>query len=222
MGWIRRFDMSVASERPVGLEQATDAVRRGELVVLPTDTVYGLGTDAFGVEAVAALLAAKGRGRDMPVPVLVGSPRTLDGIATGLTPAARDLVEAFWPGGLTVVARVQPSLQWDLGDTGGTVAVRMPLHPVAIELLQATGPMAVSSANKSGHPPATTVDEAVEQLGESVSVYLDGGPSGEPVPSTIVDVSGEVPRLLRAGAITPEALREVAGELAGAPYSEPS
>jgi tRNA threonylcarbamoyl adenosine modification protein (Sua5/YciO/YrdC/YwlC family) len=219
MGWIRRFDMSVATERPIGLEQATDAVRRGELVVLPTDTVYGLGTDAFSPEAVAALLAAKGRGRDMPVPVLVGSPRTLDGIATGLSQTARDLVEAFWPGGLTVVARAQPSLQWDLGETGGTVAVRMPLHLVAIELLQATGPMAVSSANISGRPPATTVDEAVEQLGESVSVYLDGGPSGEPVPSTIIDVSGDSPRLLRAGAVPEQVLREVAGDLLTEPYS---
>lgn len=213
MGWIRRFDMGVAAERPLGLEQAAEAVRRGELVVLPTDTVYGLGADAFSHDGVTALLAAKGRGRDMPVPVLVGSPRTLDGVATALSDTARALVEAFWPGGLTIVARVQPSLEWDLGDTGGTVAVRMPLHPVAIELLQATGPMAVSSANRTGHQPATTVDEAIEQLGESVSVYLDGGPSGEPVPSTIVDVSGDVPRLLRAGAIPVETLREVAGDL---------
>jgi len=217
MGWVRRFDMAVASERSVGIEQATEAVRRGELVVLPTDTVYGLGADAFAPEAVAALLAAKGRGRDLPVPVLVGSPRTLDGIATGLSRTARDLVEAFWPGGLTLVARVQPSLRWDLGETGGTVAVRMPLHPVAIELLQATGPMAVSSANISGRPAATSVGEAVEQLGEAVSVYLDGGTSGEPVPSTIVDVSGKVPRLLRAGAVTLEDLRDVAGDLVAEP-----
>jgi tRNA threonylcarbamoyl adenosine modification protein (Sua5/YciO/YrdC/YwlC family) len=209
--------MADLSERPVGLDLARDAVRRGELVVLPTDTVYGLGTDAFSPDAVGELLAAKGRGRDMPVPVLVGSPRTLDGIATGLSQTARDLVEAFWPGGLTVVATVQPSLQWDLGDTGGTVAVRMPLHPVAIELLQATGPMAVSSANRSGHPPATTCDEAVEQLGEAVSVYLDGGPSGAPVPSTIVDVTGEVPRVLRLGAIDAEALRAVAVGLVSEP-----
>lgn len=213
MGWIRRFDMAVATERSVGLEQAADAVRRGELVVLPTDTVYGLGTDAFSPDAVAELLAAKGRGRDMPVPVLVGSPRTLDGIATGLSTTARALVEAFWPGGLTLVARAQPSLRWDLGDTGGTVAVRMPLHLVAIELLTATGPMAVSSANISGKPPASTVDEAIEQLGEAVSVYLDGGPSGDPVPSTIVDVSGPAPRLLRAGAIDVATLREVAPDL---------
>jgi tRNA threonylcarbamoyl adenosine modification protein (Sua5/YciO/YrdC/YwlC family) len=222
MGWIRRFDMSLPSERPVGIEQAGDAVRRGELVVLPTDTVYGLGTDAFSPEAVAGLIAAKGRGRDMPVPVLVGSPRTLDGIATGLSQTARDLVDAFWPGGLTLVARAQPSLRWDLGDTGGTVAVRMPLHLVAIELLQATGPMAVSSANITGRPPATTADEAIDQLGEAVSVYLDGGPAGEPVPSTIVDVSGEAPRLLRAGAVDEEALRTVAPDLSAEPYSDSS
>lgn len=220
MGWIRRYDMASPTERPTGLEQAADAVRRGELVVLPTDTVYGLGTDAFSPDAVGGLLAAKGRGRDMPVPVLVGSPRTLDGIATHLNGAARSLVEAFWPGGLTLVATAQPSLRWDLGDTGGTVAVRMPLHPVAIELLLATGPMAVSSANISGRPPATTVDEAVEQLGEEVAVYLDGGPSGEPVPSTIVDVTGEVARVLRAGAVSVEALREVAGELEAGSYSD--
>ena len=220
MAWIRRYDMSLPGERPVGIEQATDAVRRGELVVLPTDTVYGLGTDAFSPEAVGDLLAAKGRGRDMPVPVLVGSPRTLDGIATRLGTAARALVEAFWPGGLTLVARAQPSLRWDLGDTGGTVAVRMPLHPVAIELLQATGPMAVSSANTTGHPPATTADEAVQMLGDAVSVYLDGGPSGEPVPSTIVDVTGDVPRVLRAGALDVELLREVAGDLEGPSYSD--
>ena len=220
MGWIRRYDMALATERQTGLDIAADSIRRGELVVLPTDTVYGLGTDAFDPDAVGGLLTAKGRGRDMPVPVLVGSPRTLDGIATRLSPAARALVEAFWPGGLTIVAAAQPSLQWDLGDTGGTVAVRMPLHPVAIELLQATGPMAVSSANISGRPPATTVDEAVDQLGESVSVYLDGGPSGEPVPSAIVDVTGDRPRLLRAGAVAVEVLREVAGDLEAPSYSD--
>jgi tRNA threonylcarbamoyl adenosine modification protein (Sua5/YciO/YrdC/YwlC family) len=215
--WVRRYDMADPVERATGLDVAGSAVRRGDLVVLPTDTVYGLGTDAFSPDAVAKLLETKGRGRDMPVPVLVGSPRTLDGIATGLTQSARSLVEAFWPGGLTLVCAVQPTLQWDLGETRGTVAVRMPLHPVAIELLTATGPMAVSSANRSGVAPATTLDEAIEQLGNGVSVYLDGGASGEPVPSTIVDVTGDVPRLLRAGAVTEEALREVCGDLVAEP-----
>jgi tRNA threonylcarbamoyl adenosine modification protein (Sua5/YciO/YrdC/YwlC family) len=204
-------------ERATGLDVAGSAVRRGDLVVLPTDTVYGLGTDAFSPDAVARILETKGRGRDMPVPVLVGSPRTLDGIATRLTESARSLVEAFWPGGLTLVCAVQPTLQWDLGETRGTVAVRMPLHPVAIELLTATGPMAVSSANRSGRAPASTVDEAIEQLGDEVSVYLDGGPSGEPLASSIVDVTGDVPRLLRAGAVSEKVLREVCGDLVAEP-----
>lgn len=216
MGWIRRYDMSDDIERETGLEFAVGAAERGELIVLPTDTVYGLGTDAFSPEAVESLLSAKGRGRNMPVPVLIGSPRTLDGIATGVSTKARALVEACWPGGLTLVCRVQPSLRWDLGETRGTVAVRMPLHPVAIELLVRTGPMAVSSANRSGAPAATTVDEAIEQLGEAVSVYLDGGMSTrgpESLPSTIVDVTGDMPRLLRAGAVSVDLLREVAGEV---------
>jgi len=213
VGWIRRYDMSVAIERTTGLEFAESAISRGQLVVLPTDTVYGLGCDAFTPDAVAALLEAKGRGRDLPVPVLVANPRVLDGIAANLSDVARRLVEGFWPGGLTLVARVQPSLQWDLGETGGTVAVRMPLHPVALELLARTGPLAVSSANTSGSPPATDVDAAIEMLGESVAAYLDGGPSGAPVPSTIVDVTGEVPRVLREGDVSVETLREVAADL---------
>jgi L-threonylcarbamoyladenylate synthase len=213
MVWVRRFDMSDPADRSLGLDIATTNVAGGELVVLPTDTVYGLGTDAFNHDAVAALLAAKGRGREMPVPVLVGTPQTLDGISTALSSDARALVEGFWPGGLTLVCNVAPSLQWDLGDTGGTVAVRMPLHPVALELLVATGPMAVSSANRTGQPPPTTVDEAIEQLGESVGIYLDGGPSGAAVPSTIVDVSGPVARVLRVGDVPVAALREVVADL---------
>jgi L-threonylcarbamoyladenylate synthase len=210
---VRRFDCDDPKERARGLELAVAAVKRGELVVLPTDTVYGLGADAFTPDAIGRLLRAKGRGRDMPVPVLVGSPRTLSGIARGLRQSARDLVDAFWPGGLTVVCRAQPSLTWDLGDTGGTVAVRMPLHPVAIELLKETGPMGVSSANRSGLPPAATVDEAIDQLGDSVEIYLDGGPSGDPVPSSIVDVTTDPPRLLRVGAVSAESLREVVPSL---------
>lgn len=210
---VRRFDMANPVERARGLDQAAGAVGRGALVVLPTDTVYGLGADAFAPAAVAALLAAKGRGRDMPVPVLVGSPRTLDGIGYGVGSTARELVAAFWPGALTLVCAAQPSLQWDLGETGGTVAVRMPLHPVAIELLVRTGPMAVSSANRTGLPPARTCAQAVEQLGEAVAVYLDGGPSGHAAPSTIVDVTGDNPRLLRPGAVAVERLREVVPDL---------
>ncbi|MET8558536.1 L-threonylcarbamoyladenylate synthase [Streptomyces sp. NPDC004959] len=209
----RRYDCDDATDRATGLREATAAVRRGELVVLPTDTVYGIGADAFSSEAVGDLLTAKGRGRNMPSPVLIGSPNTLHGLVTDFSETAWDLVDAFWPGGLTLVARHQPSLAWDLGETRGTVAVRMPLHPVAIELLTEFGPMAVSSANLTGHPAPETCDAAQEMLGDSVSVYLDGGPTSGNVPSSIVDVSGEVPVLLRAGVIDAEELRKVVPHL---------
>ena len=149
----------------------------------------------------------------MPVPVLVPSPNTLPGIAVLHGGAGQRLVDAFWPGGLTVVCIAQPSLDWDLGDARGTVAVRMPLHPVALEILTETGPMAVSSANRSGRPPALTIDEAIDQLGDAVAIYLDGGATHHNVPSTIVDVTGERPRLLRPGAVPVEALREVVPDL---------
>ncbi|MCZ7416514.1 MULTISPECIES: L-threonylcarbamoyladenylate synthase [unclassified Streptomyces] len=209
----RRYDCTEATDRKTGLREAASAIRRGELVVLPTDTVYGIGADAFTPEAVADLLEAKGRGRGMPTPVLVGSPNTLHGLVTDFSEQAWELVDAFWPGALTLVARHQPSLTWDLGETGGTVAVRMPLHPVAIELLTEVGPMAVSSANLTGHPAPQDCDSAQEMLGDAVAVYLDGGPTPDNVPSSIVDVTGKVPVLLRAGAIGAEELRTVAPDL---------
>ncbi|MFJ9541941.1 L-threonylcarbamoyladenylate synthase [Streptomyces sp. NPDC101225] len=209
----RRYDTNDATDRTTGLREAASAVRRGELVVLPTDTVYGIGADAFSSEAVGDLLEAKGRGRTMPSPVLIGSPNTLHGLVTDFSEMAWELVDAFWPGALTLIAKHQPSLQWDLGETRGTVAVRMPLHPVAIELLTEVGPMAVSSANLSGHPAPETCDAAQDMLGDSVSVYLDGGPTPGNVPSSIVDVTGRVPVLLREGALSPEELRKVVPDL---------
>ncbi|MFI6581929.1 L-threonylcarbamoyladenylate synthase [Embleya sp. NPDC050493] len=211
----RRYDCSDAMDRGLGLREATGAIKRGDLVVLPTDTLYGIGADAFTPHAVHALLDAKGRGRNMPSPVLVGSPNTLHGLVTGFPEVGWELVDAFWPGALTIVAFHQPSLMWDLGDTRGTVAVRMPLHPVAIELLIETGPMAVSSANRSGNPAATTVDEAEAQLGDSVSVYLDGGTCPSTAPSSIVDLTAGRPRLLREGALSLDTLREVVPDLEG-------
>lgn len=209
----RSFDCSVPTERSAGIREAVTALRRGALAVLPTDTVYGLAADAFRPDSVAALLRLKGRGRDMPVPVLVGSPRTLDGVAAAVPEVGRRLVEAFWPGGLTLVCREQPSLHWDLGETHGTVAVRMPLHPVAIEVLRETGPLAVSSANRSGEPPARRASDARAQLGEDVAVYLEAGATEDDTPSTIVDLTGDVPRVLRAGAFATATLREVAPDL---------
>ena len=196
-----------------GVVQAVAALRRGDLAVLPTDTVYGVAADAFSPPAVDRLLAAKGRGRDMPVPVLVGSYRGLDGLAQHVTPTMRALIEGFWPGPLTIIVRAAPSLAWDLGETRGTVAVRMPLHPVTLAVLAETGPLAVSSANRSGQPPATDAAEAARQLGTAVAVYLEAGSSGDAVPSTIVDLTGDRPALRRAGAVPADDLRELLPDL---------
>jgi tRNA threonylcarbamoyl adenosine modification protein (Sua5/YciO/YrdC/YwlC family) len=207
------YDCSDAQERADGLREAADAIRHGLLVVLPTDTVYGVGADAFTPSAVDLLLTAKGRGREMPVPVLVDSRRMLDGIVDALSMEARDLADAFWPGPLTLVLRHTPSLSWDLGDTRGTVAVRVPLHPVALDLIAATGPLAVSSANRTGFPPATTVEQAREQLADDVVIFLDGGACESTTPSSIVDCTGDRLRVLRLGALDADTLRSVVPDL---------
>ncbi len=195
------FPTGSDDEREAALDAASRAVRLGRLVVLPTDTVYGVGADAFDPDAVARLLAAKGRGREMPPPVLVGTRGTLEALATRVPAYVAPLVDAFWPGALTIVCHQQPSLQWDLGETKGTVAIRMPDHDFARQLLDRTGPLAVSSANLSGSPAALDADGARAMLGESVAVIVDGGTSTGGLPSTIVDATSERPRLLRLGAI---------------------
>jgi len=204
------YDCADEAQRGEGLAVAAASVLRGELVVLPTDTVYGIGADAFRPEAVASLLAAKGRGREAPPPVLVGSARTASALIDDLGPYGQALIDEFWPGGLTIVCRASRSLAWDLGETKGTVAVRMPDHPVALELLARTGPMAVSSANLTGAAPAVTAEQARAQLGDSVAVYLDGGQCADSTASTIVDLTAGMPRLLRSGAVPIGRLREVA------------
>jgi L-threonylcarbamoyladenylate synthase len=210
---VTTFDCADPVARRAGLEAAALAARSGTLVVMPTDTVYGIGADAFNTAAVRSLLAAKGRGPDMPVPVLVGSWSTIDGLVLAVPPVARTLIEAFWPGGLSLVIEHAPSLSWDLGDSRGTVMVRMPLHPVALDLLRLVGPMAVSSANRSGRPPARTAEAARDQLGDDVAVYLDGGPTPLGVASTVVDLTAGVPRVLRQGAVPLVRIREVVGEV---------
>jgi L-threonylcarbamoyladenylate synthase len=196
---------------------AVDAILEGQLIVLPTDTVYGIAADAFKPDAVQRLLDAKGRGRDMPPPVLISAVETLDALATSVGETGRALCEKFWPGALTVICHAQTSLMWDLGETKGTVALRVPDHEQTRELLSRTGPLAVSSANVSGKPAATDVYDAERQLGESVRVYLDGGPvvddPDNALPSTIVDLTGEVPRIVRLGAISLDQLREVAPDI---------
>lgn len=204
-----RYPTTTDEEQEAAVEAAALAVQQGDLVVLPTDTVYGVGADAFDPAAVRGLLAAKGRGREMPPPVLVSAATTLDALAVRVPGYARALVAEFWPGPLTVVCHQQSSLQWDLGDTRGTVAVRMPDHPVALAILERTGPLAVSSANRTGMPAATDADQAVEMLGDAVAVVVDAGASPGGEASTIVDCTGDRGRVLRRGALSIDRLNEV-------------
>jgi len=215
------FDSRDADQILTGMRQARLAIGRGELVVLPTDTVYGVGADAFSPAAVQRLLDAKGRGRQQPPPVLVGSIATLAALVETVPEPVQRLVDEFWPGGLTIVLPAQQSLVWDLGETHGTVAVRMPDHRVALALLEETGPLAVSSANLTGEPAAVEVDQAQGMLGDSIAVYLDAGPATRGVASTIVDATSLVRpggddarvRVLREGAISRDELARVLGDL---------
>jgi L-threonylcarbamoyladenylate synthase len=204
-----RYDLSDPEAREAGVAAAVAAVRRGQLVILPTDTVYGLGVDAFDADGVQRLLDAKGRGRDMPPPVLISATTTLEALATDLPGWVEGLIEHYWPGPLTIVCRQQPSLRWDLGESRGTVAVRMPHDEVALDLLGRTGPLAVSSANSHGYPAALDADEAETMLGWAVEVILDGGPSAGSEASTIVDCTGSRPRILREGAVSAAELAPV-------------
>lgn len=212
----RIYDCSVDTDLLTGMRLARQAVGRGEVVVIPTDTVYGIAADAFNPDAVQRLLDAKGRGRDAPPPVLIPGQSTLDALADFVPDVVRRLVDEFWPGGLTVILVAQPSLVWDLGETRGTVALRMPANSFALELLAETGPLAVSSANRTGQPAAATAQEAVDQLGESVDVFLDGGAAGGAA-STIVDASrvtqaGGRVRIVREGAITRAQIQQLIGD----------
>jgi len=213
------YDCDDESQLLSGMRAARQAIARGELVVMPTDTVYGVAADAFSPAAVQRLLDAKGRGRQSPPPVLVAGVTTLEALVETVPQPVRDLVEQLWPGGLTIVLPMQPSLVWDLGETRGTVAVRMPAHRLALALLEETGPLAVSSANRTGEPAAITASDAEDMLGDSVAVYLEDGPSDTGIASTIIDatslVTGDEPmvRVLRDGAVTREQLRAILGDL---------
>lgn len=214
------FDCRDEAELLAGIRHARRAIARGELVVIPTDTVYGVAADAFSPDAVQRLLAAKGRGRTQPPPVLVSDRAMLAALVAEIPEPVERLVERFWPGGLTIVLPAQPSLSWDLGETAGTVAIRMPDRRLVLELIADTGPLAVSSANLTGKAAAISSIDAEEMLGESVAVYLDEGPSEFGIPSTIIDATALVRdpdagriRMLREGVVPRHELAEVLGEL---------
>lgn len=202
----RVFNLSIDEE--AALTDAAAAVCAGQCIVLPTDTVYGIGANAFDAAAVQGLLDAKERGRDMPPPVLIAEPSMLRAIAEEVPEGAQALAKALWPGALTLVVKAQDRGGMDLGETRGTIAVRVPDHEGARALLRRTGPLAVSSANVSGQPAGLTCEETVAQLGDRVAVYLDGGPVSGGVASTIVDFAATSDgKVLRQGAISLETLQ---------------
>lgn len=221
------YDCTVAEQLLSGMRLARAALSRGELIVMPTDTVYGVAADAFTPAAIQRLLATKGRSRQSPPPVLIADTQTLSALAETVSEPARELIKVFWPGALTIVFPARSSLSWDLGETSGTVALRIPADAVARELLAETGPLAVSSANLTGYPAACTAGEAQEMLGEKVSVYLSSGVlqpgrsvGRSPVASTIVDAtehpddSSDFPRIriIRHGMISAQQIQAVIGD----------
>ena len=213
----RVYDCSVDTDLLTGFRQAKVALQRHEVVVIPTDTVYGIAVDAFSHKAVELLLKTKGRERSVPPPVLIPKVETLSALATDLPLVASKLAAAFWPGALTMVLRAQPSLDWDLGETRGTVALRVPDHKITLALLEDVGPLAVSSANTTGNPAAVTAQQAFDYFGDKVPVYLDGGGSPKGEASTILDLTqvrdGEAIRVLRKGGLSLERIRSVIGDV---------
>jgi len=196
------FDCSVDIDLLTGMRLAKVGLGRNDLAVIPTDTVYGLAANAFSPAAVQKLLAAKGRDRQSPPPVLIANLTMARALVETMPEAAVKLAETFWPGALTLILKSQPSLDWDLGETKQTVALRVPDHKIALALIEETGPLAVSSANLTGKPAATTVKQAFDYLGDSVEVYLDGGPSPKGEASTILDLTGLVDSYDDSGAMT--------------------
>jgi len=189
------------STDPHALQLALEALQGGGLVAFPTDTVYGLGAMIQIPESIQALYTVKGREAAKAIPILISSPDELGRIALAVSPMAMRLAERFWPGPLTLVVPKHPSLPAELSSQA-TIGVRMPDHPIALALLRVTGPLAVTSANRSGEASAITAPEVVEQLGGQIGLVLDGGQTPGGVSSTVVDCSGHTPVILRQGPIS--------------------
>jgi len=203
-------------ERAVAATHA--AVKRGDLALLPMENVYAVVADAFSARGVAALRDAKGTDAGVPLPVMVGRRTTVAGIAVRISEQAQRLMDAFWPGPMTILLTPQPSLAWDL-PRETPVAIRMPLHPLALAVLERTGPLVVTTANLPGMAAPSDVDDALEQLGEAVTVALDAGDLrvDDALPSSVIDASGEMPVLVRAGALSIEEIRRICPDVRTGP-----
>lgn len=197
---------------PPQLAEAVEALRRGELVGLPTETVYGLAADAANPEAVRRIFALKGRPANHPLIVHLGEAAQIDAWARDIPPAARRLAQRFWPGPLTLILRRARGVHDAVTGGQDTVGLRVPAHPVALALLKAFGgALAAPSANRFGHVSPTTAQHVREEFGEALPVVLDGGPCPVGIESTIVDLSSGTPRVLRPGRIGVDQLEGALG-----------
>ncbi len=193
---------------PEAIATALDVLRRGGLVAFPTDTVYGVGARAFDALAIERVYASKGREATKALPILLADLTGLPGITQMLPPEVLRLAETFWPGPLTLVVRKHESVP-EAVSRDGTVGVRVPDHPIALALLRASGPLAATSANRSGAADPLTADDVVAGLGNRVDLILDGGRSPGGMPSTVVDCTSKPPALIRVGPIPLEAVLAV-------------
>ena len=202
--------IKLADERDIAITRARGALRAGELVVMPTDTVYGIGADAFNPDATRRIFEVKKRPRSLPLPILVSRPRQAWALSADVPEEAATLAAGFWPGALTLILP-EAELAWDIGDTRGGVAVRMPMHDDVLRLLEAVGPMAVTSANITGETTPRTIEGVQEKFGDAVGVYLDGGESPSESGSTIVDLAKGTPMIVREGPIQASEIERVLG-----------
>lgn len=210
---LDNIDASQMQENALHMQEAGDLIAAGELVAFPTETVYGLGGDALHPEAAKKIYAAKGRPSDNPLIIHIAEVSDLERVAREVPPQAKLLADAFWPGPLTMIVWKNDSVPY--ATTGGleTVAVRMPNHPVALELIRKSGKLiAAPSANTSGRPSPTEASHVEGDLSGRIAMILDGGPVGIGIESTIIDLTEPVPMILRPGYITPQMLSEVLGE----------
>lgn len=183
------------------MAEAADAALAGRLIVLPTDTVYGIGTRPDDAAATARLFRAKGRARDVPLPVLAPSTAAAR-VVSSFDDRAERLAARVWPGAVTfVLRRTVQSERWDLGDDDFTIGIRVPAHPLTLAVLARSGPLAVTSANRSGEPTPSGCDELRGTFGDAVSVYLCAAEELPAVPSTVVDLTAAEPRILREGVL---------------------
>ena len=196
----------LAADAPDAMQRAFETLEAGGVVAFPTDTVYGLGAPAFNAASIERLFAIKGRELTKAIAVLIAEPGELDKVAKGLNQRAMRLAERFWPGPLTLVLPRHPSLP-ALLSPNETIGVRVPDHAVARALLAAAGPMAVTSANLAGGANPRSAEEVLGQLGGRIELVLDGGQTPGNQPSTVVDLTGTQPRVLRAGPISEEEIR---------------